>query len=46
MEQKFRRLASDFLGEERVNQIIELAMNLEKLADLRELTVELSAHRK
>ncbi|MBU1206963.1 MAG: MmgE/PrpD family protein [Proteobacteria bacterium] len=46
MEQKFRRLATDFLGEQRVDQIIELVMNLEKLADLRELTAELSVYGK
>jgi 2-methylcitrate dehydratase PrpD len=41
MEQKFRTLASDFLGEERVNQIINLVMTLEKVADFQELTAKL-----
>jgi len=38
MEEKFRALASGFLGTERTEELIDLVMNLEKLDDLRKLT--------
>jgi 2-methylcitrate dehydratase PrpD len=38
MEEKFKALASGFLGKKKTNEIIEMVMNLEKLDNLRKLT--------
>ena len=38
MEEKFRRLASDFLGKEGTDRVIDTVMNLERLDDIRKLT--------
>jgi len=41
MEEKFRALAAESLSRERIEQIIDLVMNLEQLDDLRKLTARL-----
>ncbi len=44
MEEKFRTLASGFLGRERTERIIDLVMNLEQLDDLGKLTARLGKY--
>ncbi|MFC1916530.1 MmgE/PrpD family protein [Chloroflexota bacterium] len=41
MENKFTAMASSFLGEERVHQVIDLVMNLDKMGNICELTAKL-----
>ena len=41
MDRKFKNLASKALGVKRVDRIIKLVMNLEKMEDLRELTAQI-----
>lgn len=42
MADKFRILCTDFFGEKKTNQLIDLVMNLDKIDDIRKLTAKLS----